>query len=167
MRTIRDKDTFIKFVRELKKIRREFETVNQRCQAELGRVGMYYLELINPPFRGELFEHSISCVHSSDYGTMLVYGMPPQAIGSGIGKYRFFGICIDIPDFYRMKSVEELKDDEKRSERKTESKEDLSEMKMPTPIKVRDSSSKIKIKTVVDYDYGYSKPIKVKKNNFF
>lgn len=117
MRKIYDKNDFIRVVRELKKIRRDFDTVNQRCQQELNRLGFYFLEFMNPPFMSEVNEHSISVVNSAEYGTLLIYGMTPQvqSFGSGI-KVRLYCIGVDIPEFHRKKTDDEIKAEEQDKE---------------------------------------------------
>lgn len=152
MRTIHNKTEFVRTVRSLKKIRREFETVNQRCQQDISRLGFYFIELINPTFSDEIHEHSISVVFHRDYGTMLVYGMTPQYAGLGKQKVRLYGIRVEIPDFYVVKKdgEEDVKDKEEVvEERKVRDPfDDFNEMAEYRPKTVK---SKLKSKSIVDY----------------
>jgi hypothetical protein len=108
MRTLRTKDDFIRIVKELKRVRRNFESVNSAGQQALSNIGMFYLEYMNMRFDIEINEHVIAIINH--YNTpMLIYGMSPviSAHGDGV-KTRFYSMAINIPDFRRLKTQEEL-----------------------------------------------------------
>lgn len=104
MRTITNKTEFIKKVRFLKSLKRNYDTVNQRCQNELSNAGFHFFEQYES-LGEDITEHGIYIINSDnsryDYGTLLVYGMNtlPKSLTKQL--YRYFAISIDIPDFYK------------------------------------------------------------------
>ncbi|SRR6266403_447667 len=155
MRKLYDKNDFIRVVRELKKIRRDFDTVNQRCQQELGRLGFYYVEFINPSFMSEVSEHSISVVNSDEYGTLLIYGMNPQTVVLST-KVRLYCIGVDIPEFHRKKTDDEIKEQVEKETMKSKSF-DFDEMPKSLGMDVtanRKTKSKISSKSMMDTYFG-------------
>lgn len=127
MRSIRDKAELIRQIRVLKKIRRDFDVVNTRCQNELARHGFEFMEFVEPVFGGskEKEIRVLDCKYKErDYGVLLSFGMEPTEVDTEQPRQRFWVMKIDVPELYKPLTPEQIEAEEKRKEEQRRRREE-------------------------------------------